>query len=169
MASPEEMRSYEESRHNLLMIVQQAQNAHDNRYPDKSRQGILGRIKNGCQKASEVAYPYTQIMDVFAGQAPEYVGLVYGAVKLLLVAQINHAELKEKVKENMEIIKTKFEIMDHLTSYHPTEQLVQALGRFYDCFQRFVAKALKFYCRSRISKRKQYFSKLSLMISRECL
>lgn len=169
MASPEEMRSYEESRNNLLMIVQQAQNAYDSRYPDKSRQGMLGRIKNGCQKVSEVAYPYTQIMDVFVGQAPEYVGLVYGAVKLLLVAQINHAELKEKVKENMEIIKTKFEIMDHLTSYNPTEQLVQALGRFYDCFQRFVAKALKFYCRSRISKRKQCFSKRSLMISRECL
>lgn len=161
------MRSYEESRQNLLKIVQQAQDAHDNRYSDNPRQGMLGRIKNGCQKVSEVAYPYTQIMDVFVGQAPDYVGLVYGAVKILLVAQISHGELKEKVKENMEMIKTKFEIMDHLTSYHPTEQLVQALGRFYDCFQRFVAKALKFYCRSRLSKTKQYFSEFLLTISRE--
>lgn len=156
IASPEEMRSYEESRHNLLTIIEQAQDAHDSRYPEISRQGMLGRIKNGCQKFSEAAYPYTQIMDVFVGQAPEYVGLVYGAVKILLVAHISHAELKEKVKENMEVIKTKFEIMDHLTDYHPSERLVLALGRFYDCFQRFVAKALKFYCRSRLSKRSRY-------------
>lgn len=43
-------------------------------------------------------------------------------------------------------------MIDHLTAYLPTERLVGAITKMYDFLHRFLAKALKFYTRSRISK-----------------
>ena len=33
-------------------------------------------------------------MDMLASQAPEYVALVWGAIKIVLIVQVNHEELK---------------------------------------------------------------------------
>ncbi|PMD32524.1 hypothetical protein L207DRAFT_440196 [Hyaloscypha variabilis F] len=109
-------------------------------------------VKSSLRAASEVAYEYVQILDVMVGQAPEYVSLAYGAVKILLVVQVNYEEMKQSVASYMEKIKTKFELIDHLTAYLPTDRLVGAMAKMYDFFNRFLAKALKFYTRSRTSK-----------------
>ncbi|KAE8382694.1 hypothetical protein BDV26DRAFT_288257 [Aspergillus bertholletiae] len=85
-------------------------------------------------------------------QAPEYVFLVYGAVKLLLVVQVNHSEMKQHVEEYINRIKTKFDTMDLVTTYFPFTRLVQAIGRLFDSFHRFLAKALKIYTRSHLKQ-----------------
>jgi hypothetical protein len=84
------------------------------------------------------------------GQAPEYVALVYGAVKLLLVAQTNYEEMKQNVESWMDRIRSKFDLIDHLTAYFLSRRLVDTISRMYDAFNRFLAKALKFYTRSRL-------------------
>ena len=66
--------------------------------------------------------------------------------------QINHAELKQKVKEYMEQINFKFGMIDHLTAYMPRTSLVRSVAKAYDLFSRFLAKAVKYYLLSRFSK-----------------
>lgn len=94
------------------------------------------------------------MLDVVVGQAPEYVGLAYGAIKIILVVQINHEEVKRKVKDYLEQVQLKFRIIDHLTSYIPSAQLVALVAQAYSLFYRFLAKAIKYYTQSRPSKSK---------------
>ena len=117
---------------------------------DRERK-LIDKVKAGCRAAGELAYDYAQIMDVMFGQAPEYVALAYGVVKILLVAHHNYQEMKEKTKSHLDNIKTKFEILEQLTSYMATKRLVESLTEMYDFFNRFLAKALKFYTQSHYS------------------
>lgn len=43
---------------------------------------VAGRLKQGWSAISAVAYEYVKILDVMVGQAPEYVGPVYGAISI---------------------------------------------------------------------------------------
>jgi hypothetical protein len=150
-----EKNAVEVSRSKVLQVLQEATSAHDKRYPKKepgSERELVETIKSGMRAASETAWEYVQILDVMVGQAPEYVSLAYGAVKILLVVQVNYEEMKQNVEGYMEKIKTKFQMIDHLTTYLPTERLVAAIAKMYGFFNRFLAKALKFYTRSKISR-----------------
>lgn len=124
------------------------------RDPQSSGAGpsVAERLKSGWSAANATAYQYVQVLDVMVGQASEYVGLAYGAVKILLIAQISHEEVKKKVKEYLEHIQLKFSIIDHLTAYMPSTQLVALVAQAYSLFNRFIAKALKHYTRSRPSE-----------------
>lgn len=151
-AKPEERMTYVESRSKVLDIIKQTKEAHDVKYPTRSsdsERSLVEMVKARCRAASETAYEYTQIMDVLVGQAPEHVALAYGAVKLLLVVQVNYEAMKKNVEDHLVIIKTKFFMTDHLTTYFPSGKLVKTIGRMYERFQMFLAKALKFYTRSR--------------------
>lgn len=114
-------------------------------------QAAKAKIKAGCTAFSAVAYEYSQIMDVLAAQAPEYVALAWGAVRIVLVVQINHQELKTKVKEHMDLIRCRFEVIDHLTAYNPRRNLVRSVAKVYELFSRFLAKAIKYYSMTKLS------------------
>ena len=132
--------------------MKSAQSEQERRYPEPEdesrqtrRQKAQIKIRDGCRAFSEVTYEYSKIMDALVGQAPEYVSLVWGAMKIILVTQINHEELKQKVKQCMEQIKLKFEMIDHLTELTPRANLVAAVAKVYELFSRFLAKAVKYY------------------------
>lgn len=113
---------------------------------------VAERLKHGLSATSAVAYEYVKILDVMVGQAPEYVGLAYGAIKIVLVAQVNNEEVKEKVKGYLDQIQLKFEIIDHLTAYMPSSRLVTLIAQVYGLFNVFVAKAIKHYTQRRVGK-----------------
>lgn len=113
---------------------------------------VADHLKHGLNATSAVAYEYIKILDVMVGQAPEYVGPVYGAIKILLVAQVNNEEVKEKVKEYLEQIQLKFQIIDHLTLYMPSSRLVTLIAQVYCLFNTFLAKAIKHYTQPRLSE-----------------
>ncbi|KAH6855842.1 hypothetical protein B0I37DRAFT_365964 [Chaetomium sp. MPI-CAGE-AT-0009] len=152
-ASADDQKAYAESRKRVLEIVKTVKQKHDARYPPAepgSEKRLVDSIKSVWRSASETAYEYAQILDVMVGQAPEYVALAYGAIRIILVIQVNYEEMKQNVEEWMERIKSKFDLVDHLTTYFPSQRLVDAMTRMYDAFNRFLAKALKFYTRSRL-------------------
>jgi kynureninase len=99
-----------------------------------------------------VAYEYVKILDYMVGSAPEYLGLAYGAIKILLVAQINNEEVKEKVKGYLEQIQSKFRDIDHLTAYMPSSRLITLIAEVYCLFSVFLRKAIKHYTQHRLSK-----------------
>lgn len=92
------------------------------------------------------------MLDVMVGQAPEYVGLAYGAIKIVLVAQVNHEEVKQKVKPHLEQILLKFKIIDHLTAYIPSSHLVGLVGQACSLFYRSLSKTVECYAQSRLGK-----------------
>lgn len=114
-------------------------------------QAAKAKIKAGCKAFSAAAYEYSQIMDVLATQAPEHVALAWGAIKIVLVVQINHEELKTKVKEHMDLIRSRFEVINHLTAYNPQRNLVRSVAKVYELFSRFLAKAVKYYSMTKLS------------------
>lgn len=151
-ASAAERKELETGRARLLEVMKAAQSEQETRFPESAdeskqtrRQRVQAKIRAGCMAFSEVTYEYSQIMDMLVSQAPEYVALAWGAIKIVLVIQINHEELKKKVKEYMDQIKLKFEMIDHLTELVPKANLVAAVAKVYELFSRFLAKAVKYY------------------------
>ena len=151
-ASASESKELEIGRAKLLEVMRIAQSEQETRYPEPTdesrqtrRQRAQERIRAGCRAFSEVTYEYSQIMDMLVSNAPEYVSLAWGAIKIVLVIQIHHEELKQKVKEHMEHIKLKFEMIDHLTELIPKANLVAAVAKVYELFSRFLAKAVRYY------------------------
>ena len=125
-ANPKERMDLEISHAKLLHTLTTAEKEYEQRHikisPEsmqKKSQEVRSKIKAGCKAFSATVYEYSQIMDMLATQAPEYVALAWGAVKIVLIVQINHEELKQKVREHMELIKSRFEIIEHLTAYNP--------------------------------------------------
>lgn len=154
MATAEEKESLSGSRDEFQRLVATAIEASKLRAPDATTFGpsVAQRLKHGLSTTSAVAYEYVKILDVMVGQAPEYVGLAYGAIKILLVAQVNNEEVKEKVNGYLDQIQLKFEIIDHLTAYMPSSRLVSLIAQVYSLFNVFVAKAIKHYTQGRLSK-----------------
>ena len=156
-ADPAERNDLEKRRKKLLDTIEAAQRQQNSKYPQTPtesqtrRQKALAEIKAGCRAFSEVTYEYSKIMDVMVGQAPEYVALAYGAIKIILVVQINHEELKQKAKAHMEQIRLRFEMVDHLTAYMPRSNLVASVAKAYELFSRFLGKAVRYYSLNRFS------------------
>lgn len=171
-ASLAEQQAHEQSRNKVLKILKEVKASHDAKYPPSppdSEQKLVDSVKSACRTVSETAYDYTQIMDVMVGQAPEYIALAYGAVRIILVTHTNYMEMKDNIETLMGRIKANFDLVDHLTSYHPSKvncvpafctmsqltlenkKLVNAIVEMYNYFHKFLAEALTFYTTSRWS------------------
>lgn len=154
MATQEERELLDCSRRRVLDIIEIATSEHKKHLTNTSSgiaPSLADRVKQGWQATAEVAYEYTQMLDVMVGQAPEYIALAYGAIKILLVVQINNEELKRNVEDYMEQILLKFKLIDHLTCYIPASNIVIGVARAYSLFYCFLAKAVKYYTQSRLS------------------
>ena len=158
LASPTEREGLEAGRSGLVEVLQEAQREYKRKYSTSTAESVQSRrqlyktkARAACRAFAEGAYEYSKIMDMLAGQAPEYVALAWGAIKIVLIVQINHEELKQKVYEHINLIKSKFEIMDHLTVLLPRANLVAAIARAYELFSRFLAKSVKYYSMNRFS------------------
>lgn len=149
-ASPQEKETLETSRIKFLEVLEAAKESS----PDapSSEKSLGEKIKSVWHATNEVAYDYIQMLDVMVGQATEYVGLAYGAIKIILIVQINHEEMKRKLHEYLDQVQHNFVVIDHLTAYIPSHHLVTLVSRAYSLFYRFLSKAVKHYTQSRASK-----------------
>lgn len=154
LATVEEKDELARSRDEFHRLVNVAIEASKQCSPDANvaSPSVAERLKRGWSSTNKVAYEYVKLLDIMVGQAPEYVGLAYGAVKILIVAQANNEEVKEKVKGYLEQIQLKVEIIDHLTAYLPSSRLLILVAEVYCLFNNFIAKAIKHYTQSRYSE-----------------
>ncbi|RAK93828.1 hypothetical protein BO79DRAFT_268248 [Aspergillus costaricaensis CBS 115574] len=149
-ASAQEKNELEQSRQQLLEMIQDAKAAGKNTHPDSRDASLRTKFRQAWSSTSQMAYQYSQMLDPMIGQAPGYVSLAYGAIKIILTVQMNYQELKEKVKQYLDQIAAKFELTDHLTAYIPTKQLVDHFAQAYHLFTKFLSKAVKYYTQSRV-------------------
>jgi hypothetical protein len=149
-ATAQEQIELEQSHQQLQTLIKEAKTAKKTREDGATDTSFKAKVKNGWNSASEKAYRYSQILDPMLANAPAYVSLVYGGIKIILVAQTNHQELKEKLELHLERITSRFEIIDHLTVYIPTKELVDKVANAYSLFTKFLDKAVKYYTQSRL-------------------
>lgn len=101
---------------------------------------------------SSVALEYSKLLDVLMNHCPEYVSLAWGTMKILLVANINNAKLKQKVEQHLVKIGEQLDLVNQLIYSVPTVKMIEAVALLYASFSNFLAKALKYYRKSKLSK-----------------
>ncbi|KAL1629126.1 hypothetical protein SLS56_005569 [Neofusicoccum ribis] len=152
-ATENDKAEFEQSRKDMLQKIGEVVNARSAKEQDpRTRfQHICRSIKDAGNKTSEVALGYMHMLDVMVGQAPEYVALAYGAIKIILIVQINYAETKQKVPFYLQQFAEKFRMIDHLTTLRPTKSLLEKISRAYAGYMRFLGKAVKLYKEGRFN------------------
>jgi hypothetical protein len=116
--------------------------------PNKS---VSQKFKERYNDFLKSGHELSQRLDLFISQAPEYVSLAWGAIKILMIIQISNGDLKEGVHSTLKLLVKKFDLVDHLPEYMPQKNLITALAEAYGIFSKFLAEALRYYseCRAR--------------------
>lgn len=71
---------------------------------------------------------------------------------MLLVANINNALLKQKVEQHLVKIGEQLDLVNQLIYSVPTAKMIEAVALLFANFSKFLAKALKYYRKTRLSK-----------------
>ena len=115
----------------------------------QAKRGPLAGFKD---RFSTIALEYSKLFDVVLNSCPEYVSLAWGITKLLLVANINHAKVKENVETHLVSIGERLGLVNQLIYYAPTDKMVEAVALFYAHLSRFLGKALRCYAKSKLGE-----------------
>ena len=114
--------------------------------------GAKGEKPTATGNFSSVALEYSKLLDVLMNHCPEYVSLAWGTIKVLLVANINNAKLKQKVEQHLVKIGEQLDLVNQLIYSVPTGKMIEAVALLYASFSNFLAKALKYYRKSKLGK-----------------
>ena len=116
----------------------------------EKHQAKKGPLAAGLDRLNTVGLEYTKLFDVVLDSCPEYVSLAWGITRLLLVANINHAKVKENVQTHLISIGDRLGLVNQLIYYAPTDKMVDAVALFYAHLSKFLAKALRYYAKSKL-------------------
>ena len=113
-----------------------------------------GFFARGMESFSSVALEYSKLLDVVmsGNQLPEYAGLAWGIMKVLLCANINHSKLKENVKDCLITIGEQSALVNQFIYYSPTESMAESVGFLYADFGKFLRKAIDHYAKSKLGE-----------------
>lgn len=151
-ASDGERKILHEERDKLWKLMKQAKAKDDERNPTATsgpNKPISQKFKEGYNTFLKSGHELSKHLDLFVGQAPEYVSLAWGAIKILMIVQISNEDLKEGVHSTLSLLVNKFDLVDHLPEYMPQKNLIAALAEAYSIFSKFLAKAIEYYSECR--------------------
>ena len=118
----------------------------------EKRRSTGNRAKEWFDNFSLVALEYSRLLDVLMNQCPEYVAAEWGAMKILLLTNVNHTKLKENVESYLIVIGERLGLVNQLICYTATGKMVEAVPQLYATFSEFLAKALKSYTNCRLAR-----------------
>ena len=124
------------------------------------------KFARGMDRFCHVALEYSKLLDVVMNGCPEYAGLAWGIMKVLLCAQINHAKLKENVEQHLISIGEQSALVDQFVYYSPTERMAEMVGLLYADFGKFLRKAIDHYAKSKLGE-SMYVPKHALYFDNE--
>ncbi|KAI9761081.1 MAG: bck1-like resistance to osmotic shock [Chaenotheca gracillima] len=113
---------------------------------------MKNEMKKGYSKFAETAFEYSKYFDVMTNVAPEYVALAWGAIKLLLVVQVNMTKLKHSVEMHLSSVAFQIGFIESIMEYVPTAPMVRAVTDVYANFSVFLKEAISYYNESRIKR-----------------
>ncbi|RAH45301.1 uncharacterized protein BO95DRAFT_514793 [Aspergillus brunneoviolaceus CBS 621.78] len=71
---------------------------------DEKQKSRLERFAQGCRKVASYMKPYFSIIETWVSVKPEYLGLVWGTIKLIFQLSTNYLEYAERISEAFEDI-----------------------------------------------------------------
>ncbi|KAH8586200.1 hypothetical protein B0O99DRAFT_748479 [Bisporella sp. PMI_857] len=88
---------------------------------------------------------YADVLDVFVQHHPEYVALVWGAMKFLFTAVINHEKVVSKLAEALSHIADSLPRIELAANLYPTERMQTAVAELIAHILRFLIRAHDWY------------------------
>ena len=143
--------------HHVLDILAKTQQ----RYFDKKR----GRWKatestiTRWKALSSRMMQYDRVIDTFVSSNPEYAALVWGSMRFLFAATINHEELSTKIAQAFTEIGDVLPEAEFISqNLYPTERIQLTLANVYAQIIEFCIRATRWYDKTRRSTVKKVFS-----------
>ncbi|KAF8533523.1 hypothetical protein BDD12DRAFT_898725 [Trichophaea hybrida] len=93
---------------------------------------------------------YSSVLDVFVQHHPEYVSLVWGAMKFLFVVVVNHEELIAKISKALSLAADVLPRTDLSLLMYPTDRIKQAVSRLYAYIIQLMQRAVGWYKQGRV-------------------
>jgi len=152
LATPSEQKELDNARDQLWTLIKTAKMKDEGQNPtvvSGAKIPISQRFKTCYSAFLKSGYELSKHLDLFVGQAPEYVSLAWGAIKILMIVQISNEELKESVHSHLKLLVRKFDLVDCLPNFIPQQNLIIAVAEAYGLFSKFLAKAIKYYSECR--------------------
>lgn len=112
------------------------------KYSDERR---FPRARKWLQRALSKIHHYSNIVDVFVQHHPEYVALVWGAMKILLVSAQNHETTICTLSKALAQIAEKLPQVELATVLCPTARMREAVGKLYANLLQFFIRAHNWY------------------------
>ncbi|KAJ4016341.1 hypothetical protein NW752_003463 [Fusarium irregulare] len=108
------------------------------KYSDEKR---FPKAKKWIQRFTAKISHYGNVMDVLVQHHPEYVSLVWGAMKFLLVAAQNHEATISLISKALSQIADSLPRVGLITVLYPTDRIRQAVSNLYANLVRFFIRA----------------------------
>ncbi|ETS84851.1 hypothetical protein PFICI_02876 [Pestalotiopsis fici W106-1] len=103
------------------------------------------KAKAWLRKFSSKVKIYGDILDVFVQHHPEYVSLVWGAMKLVFTSFVNHDKTITKLAEGLSQVADELPTIEFLSQLYPTERMRTAIAEVNAYILRFLIRAHDWY------------------------
>ncbi|KAF8246083.1 hypothetical protein K440DRAFT_491115, partial [Wilcoxina mikolae CBS 423.85] len=130
-----------------LRDVETAVTAAKMHYETRSKQS---KAREWLGKFSARIVFYSSVLDVFVQHHPEYVSLVWGAMKFLFVVVVNHEELIGKISKALSLAADVLPRTDLSLLMYPTDRIKQAVSRLYAYIIQLMQRAVGWYKQGRV-------------------
>ncbi|RYO32752.1 hypothetical protein AA0111_g4532 [Alternaria arborescens] len=121
-------------------------------YEDRSREHKHTGMKQSLERLSSRIMYYGKVMDTLAQHHPEYVALVWGAMKLVLTGVINRATLFEKLSQALIDIANVLPRMNLSAELYQTKNMEAALSRLFTYIILFLRLCVRWYKKSPLGR-----------------
>ncbi|KAK1722465.1 uncharacterized protein BDZ83DRAFT_420047 [Colletotrichum acutatum] len=96
------------------------------------------KVRGWLERTSEIICHYGTILDVFVQHHPEYVSLVWGAIKLIFGSVVNHAETLKIVAKSTCEVGMRLSRVKIVSTLYPTANMRVAVENLYSCILEFL-------------------------------
>ncbi|KAH7035822.1 uncharacterized protein B0I36DRAFT_319127 [Microdochium trichocladiopsis] len=116
----------------------------------EARVASSGKTRKWLQKASEGICHYGTILDVFVQHHPEYVALVWGAMKFLFISVQNHGQTLKILAKSIAKVAQHLPNIQRLSALYPSNEMKVAVETLYSHLLDFLLKAHRWLTESRL-------------------
>ncbi|KAJ6037116.1 hypothetical protein N7540_001395 [Penicillium herquei] len=103
------------------------------------------KIRRYLEHVTERIHYYGNVMDVLVQQHPEYVSLVWGMMKLLVGAVVEHKKTGSVITNSLLDIADALPRVQLVSVLYPTESVERMVATLYACIIKFLLRALRWY------------------------
>ncbi|CAN9398485.1 unnamed protein product [Alternaria alternata] len=121
-------------------------------YDGKSRGRKHTGMRQSLERLSSRIMYYGKVMDTLAQHHPEYVALVWGAMKLILTGVINRANLFERLSQALIDIANVLPRMDLSAELYQTKYMEAALSQLFTYIVLFLRLCVRWYNKNPLSR-----------------